>query len=138
MPALTGRTALAGGVINEVFARPSIVARPTGAVAAAGSGPAGITPEYRALLRQRRIDAAKPKSSVVMLNPNNTAENNMLAAGVTGHAKGKREAFIVSHRSWLDECAVADLSNLRPRSRSRPSRRRSSRACPRTSCSTCS
>lgn len=70
-------------------------------MAASGSGPAGITPEYRALLRQRRLDAAKPKSSVVMLNPKNTAENNMLAAGVTGHAKGKREAFIVSRSSGL-------------------------------------
>jgi transcription initiation factor TFIIF subunit beta len=57
----------------------------------------GITPEYREVLRKRRLEAAKPKHSVKVLDDADISKRNMLFSGVgSGFTKGPRATLIPS------------------------------------------
>lgn len=85
-------TALTGTVTNETSVQPQkqrVLASTASATARApGQSRSLLTPEYRQILRQRRLESSTPKRSVIMMNNNDVGTNNMLAAGVgKGHVK---------------------------------------------------
>ncbi|UZJ53214.1 hypothetical protein CBS101457_002534 [Exobasidium rhododendri] len=46
------------------------------------ASPSGITPEYREVLRKRRIEASKPKHAVKILDESDISRRNMMTSGV--------------------------------------------------------
>lgn len=57
-----------------------------------------LTPEYREILRQRRIESSTPKRSVIMMDSGDAGMNNMLAAGVgKGHIKPRATNFVMGN-----------------------------------------
>lgn len=92
-------TALTGTVTNETALQPQKTppSRLPDSKAPIGMGTSRslLTPEYREILRQRRMESSKPKRSVMMMDETDAGSNNMLAAGVgKGHVK-TRSANIV-------------------------------------------
>lgn len=59
---------------------------------------ASFTPEYREILRQRKLAASKPKRTVMMLDDDQEGTNNMLAAGLgAGHIRGQQSSFVINN-----------------------------------------
>lgn len=58
---------------------------------------ASFTPEYREILRRRKLESTKPKRTVKMLDDADDGSHNMLMAGLgQGHMKNKAaSSFIV-------------------------------------------
>ncbi|PWN49657.1 hypothetical protein IE53DRAFT_380373 [Violaceomyces palustris] len=79
-------TALAGTVTNEASLQPQIRVANVGdkKVGMSLSGGAGISEEYRELLRKRREEASRPKRTIKMLDDSDAGRTNMLVAGVGG------------------------------------------------------
>lgn len=62
-----------------------------------GGGGSMLTPEYREILRKRKLEAMKPARTVKMIEPDEEGTHNMLAAGMgTGALKAGQSSFIVS------------------------------------------
>lgn len=87
-------TALTGTVTNETSVQPQKLQAPVTSSTEskpslrAGQSRSLLTPEYREILRRRRIESSTPKRSVIMMESGDTGMNNMLAAGVgKGHIK---------------------------------------------------
>lgn len=92
-------TALTGTVTNETALQPQKTPPShlpdSKAPIRAGTSRSLLTPEYREILRKRRLETSKPKRSVMMMDETDAGSNNMLAAGVgKGHVK-TRSANIV-------------------------------------------
>lgn len=92
-------TALTGTVTNETALQPQKTSPSnlpdSKASIRAGTSRSLLTPEYREILRKRRLESSKPKRSVMMIDETDAGSNNMLAAGVgKGHVK-TRSANIV-------------------------------------------
>ncbi|WFD15094.1 DNA helicase [Malassezia arunalokei] len=88
------KTALTGTVTNETSVQPQKLQAPvtlsteSKPLLRAGQSRSLLTPEYREILRRRRIESSTPKRSVIMMESGDTGMNNMLAAGVgKGHIK---------------------------------------------------
>ena len=88
------KTALTGTVTNETSVQPQKLQAPVTLSTEskpslrAGQSRSLLTPEYREILRRRRIESSTPKRSVIMMESGDTGMNNMLAAGVgKGHIK---------------------------------------------------
>ena len=88
------KTALTGTVTNETSVQPQKLQAPvtlsteSKPLLRAGQSRSLLTPEYREILRRRRIESTTPKRSVIMMESGDTGMNNMLAAGVgKGHIK---------------------------------------------------
>lgn len=88
------KTALTGTVTNETSVQPQKLQAPvtmsteSKPLLCAGQSRSLLTPEYREILRRRRIESSTPKRSVIMMESGDTGMNNMLAAGVgKGHIK---------------------------------------------------
>ncbi|PWN35024.1 uncharacterized protein FA14DRAFT_160368 [Meira miltonrushii] len=84
--------AMVGKIANEASVKPQVA---TPIMRIGGGAAAGITPEYRAVLRKRRMEAQKPKRSVKTLDESDKARTNMLASGVSAHtSKNPKTSFI--------------------------------------------
>lgn len=88
------KTALTGTVTNETSVQPQKLQAPvtlsteSKPLLRAEQSRSLLTPEYREILRRRRIESSTPKRSVIMMESGDTGMNNMLAAGVgKGHIK---------------------------------------------------
>lgn len=88
------KTALTGTVTNETSVQPQKLQAPvtlsteSKPLLRAGQSRSLLSPEYREILRRRRIESSTPKRSVIMMESGDTGMNNMLAAGVgKGHIK---------------------------------------------------
>lgn len=83
---------MVGKIANEASVKPQ-VAPPIMRIG--GGAAAGITPEYRAVLRKRRLEAQKPKRSVKTLDESDKAQTNMLTSGVSAYtSKNPKTSFI--------------------------------------------
>lgn len=118
-------TAFAAKITNEAAVKPilsSMSASDDSAAASRGVSPASIaaaaasdskpgtlssgssskiTPEYREILRRRKMEATKPQRTVKMLDDGDQGANNMLAAGLGsgGLLRGKTSSFVVGNSS---------------------------------------
>ena len=101
-------TALTGTVTNETSIQPQkqtmistlspASATDTKATRTTGKSRSLLTPEYRQILRQRRIESSTPKRSVIMMDSGDAGMNNMLAAGVgKGHIKPRATNFVMGN-----------------------------------------
>jgi transcription initiation factor TFIIF subunit beta len=77
---LAGVVKMVGTVANEAALKPQMATTLSlnGGVASAS----GITPEYREVLRKRRIEASKPKHSVKVIDETDISRRNMMTSGV--------------------------------------------------------
>lgn len=94
-------TYLTGTVTNETALQPQRTTTQTTAdsknLAKGGVSRSLLTPEYREILRQRRMDASKPKRTVIMMDDMDAGSNNMLAAGVgKGHIKNRAANIVMA------------------------------------------
>lgn len=74
---------MVGKIANEASVKPQVA---TPIMRIGGGAAAGITPEYREVLRKRRLEAQKPKRTVKTLDESDRAQTNMLTSGVSSHA----------------------------------------------------
>ena len=92
-------TALTGTVSNETALQPQrkVVAPSNDRKARVQGSRSLITPEYREILRNRRIQSSTPKRSVKMMEETDAGGNNMLDAGVgKGHVKSRATNIILA------------------------------------------
>lgn len=90
-----GVVSMVGTIANEAALKPQMSA----SLSVNGGTPlsSGITPEYREVLRKRRLEASQPKHSVKILDESDISSRNMLTSGVgAGFSKGPRAALIPS------------------------------------------
>ncbi|CAO1624273.1 unnamed protein product [Sympodiomycopsis kandeliae] len=109
-------TSFAGKITNEAAVKPILssasnsstnVKNENKSILSGGgdrsSSTSSFTPEYREILRRRRLEASKPKRTVKMLDESDTGANNMLAAGLgSGYnstSGSGNNTFIVSSSS---------------------------------------
>jgi len=86
---------MVGTIANEAALKPQM----SNTITANGGNPSssGITPEYREVLRKRRLEAAKPKHAVKVLDETDISRRNMLTSGVgAGFTKTTRASLIPS------------------------------------------
>lgn len=86
---------MVGTIANEAALKPQM----SNIMSSSGGNPAnsGITPEYREVLRKRRLEASKPKHSVKVLDESDISRRNMLTSGVGyGFTKTARASLIPS------------------------------------------
>lgn len=87
-----GVVSMIGTIANEAALKPQVAA--TAGPSRQGSA-STLTPEYREVLRKRRLEASKPKHSVKVLNESDIGHANMLSSGVgRGFQKGTRASLI--------------------------------------------
>lgn len=86
---------MVGVITNEAALKPQITG--PGGLMSRGGKELGISPEYREVLRKRKLEASKPRHSVKVLDDGDTSRNNMLTSGVgSGFDKASKASLIVS------------------------------------------
>lgn len=89
-----GVVSMVGMITNEAALKPQITG--PGGLVSRGGKELGISPEYREVLRKRKLEASKPRHSVKVLDDDDASRNNMLTSGVgAGFIKGPRASLIV-------------------------------------------
>lgn len=84
---------MVGTIANEFALKPQMSSGLLTAGTASSSS--GITPEYREVLRKRRLEASQPKHSVKILDESDISRRNMLSSGVgAGFAKTSKVSLI--------------------------------------------
>lgn len=93
-----GVVSMVGTIANEAALKPQVVAPHPGASRTGSSSSSigvGLTPEYREVLRKRRMEASKPRHSVKVLDESDLGRTNMLSSGVgRGFQKGPRATLV--------------------------------------------
>ncbi|WFD31813.1 DNA helicase [Malassezia sp. CBS 17886] len=91
-------TALTGSVSNETALQPKKIytANATDSKAKVHGSRSLVTPEYREILRHRRLQTSSPRRSVKLMDEADAGVNNMLAAGVgKGHIKSRAANLVM-------------------------------------------
>lgn len=101
--------ALVGTIANEAALKPQVA--PTVVRTGRGSSSAGLTPEYREVLRKRRLEASKPRASVKVLDESDRSTANMLSSGVMAHTNKASKASLIANTGASAAAARKNQSN---------------------------